>query len=111
MDNIKNDKYYLEKIFKDLSFLIKHTKELTKETFAKDEVLLDSIFFRLIQISENAAKLSNELKESNPDIPWYAIRGLRNRIVHDYGEVDYTIIFNTVKEDIPRLHTLISKML
>ena len=74
---------------------------MTKETFAKDEVLLDSIFFRLIQISENAAKLSNELKESNSDIPWYAIRGLRNRIVHDYGEIDYTIILNTVKKTYP----------
>ena len=84
---------------------------MTKEAFTKDEVLLDSIFFRLIQISENAAKLSDELKESNSEIPWYAIRGLRNRIVHDYGDVDYTIIFSTVKEDIPKLHTLISKML
>ena len=55
MDNIKDDRYYLEKILKDLRFLIEHTGHLTEETIGEDEVLLDSILFRLIQISENAA--------------------------------------------------------
>ena len=74
------------------------------ENFGEDEVLLDSVMFRLIQISENAARLSEDLKTAYADIPWLAMRGLRNRIVHDYGEVDYRIVFETVKVDIPLLY-------
>ncbi|MBQ6845857.1 MAG: DUF86 domain-containing protein [Oscillospiraceae bacterium] len=104
MDNTKNDAYYLSKLLKDLNFLISHTGHLVWENFGEDEVLLDSVMFRLIQISENAARLSEDLKTAYADIPWLAMRGLRNRIVHDYGEVDYRIVFETVKVDIPLLY-------
>lgn len=110
MDNTKNDAYYLSKLLTDLSFLISHTEHLVWENFGEDEVLLDSVMFRLIQISENAARLSEDLKIAYANIPWLAIRGLRNRIVHDYGEVDYRIVFETVKVDIPLLYESLKKI-
>ncbi|MBQ8578546.1 MAG: DUF86 domain-containing protein [Clostridia bacterium] len=110
MDNIKDDRYYLEKILKDLRFLIEHTGHLTEETIGEDEVLLDSILFRLIQISENAAKLSEDFKASCAGIPWKAIRGLRNRIVHDYSEVDLKVVYDTVASDIPYLYEKLSQI-
>lgn len=48
MDNEKNDTYYLEKILKDLNFLIEHTSGKTKEEIESNEILIDSIMFRLI---------------------------------------------------------------
>ena len=42
----------------------------------------------MIQISENAKKLSDEYKLHRGNVPWKVIYGLRNRIVHDYGNVD-----------------------
>lgn len=57
----------------------------------------------MIQISENAKQLSEEFKIENNDIPWNAIYGLRNRIVHDYGNVDLQVVYATLKEDIPFL--------
>ena len=53
MDNVKNDKYYLEKIISDLGFIIKHTKGKTKDEIEGDDLLVDSIMFRIIQIAEN----------------------------------------------------------
>jgi len=44
-----------------------------------------------------------EFKKTYPSIPWRAIKGLRNRIVHEYGNVDLTIVYDTVKKDIPEL--------
>ncbi len=110
MDNVKNDKYYLNKLLTDIEFLIAHTRHLSWENFGDDEVLLDSVMFRLIQISENTARLSDEFKIAYKNIPWLAIRGLRNRIVHDYGEVDYRIVFETVKDDIPILHKMLKEI-
>ena len=61
------------------------------------------MLFRMIQISENAKKLSPEYKSDNSSIPWDAMSGLRNRIVHDYGNVDLKIVYETLKYDIPDL--------
>ena len=57
--------------------------------------------FRLIQISENSNKLTYNFKNYYTDMPWRAIKGLRNRIVHDYGQVDLSVVYDTIKYDIP----------
>jgi uncharacterized protein with HEPN domain len=100
MDNNKNNEYYINKILVDLEFLIKHTKDTTKDEFWKNELLLDSIMFRFIQISEHIKKLSITFRNEHPNIPWRDIIGLRNRIIHEYSNVDLDIIYDTVKEDI-----------
>ena len=83
MDNVKNDRYYLGKIVDDLKFVIDHTEGKTREEIENDEVLIDSILFRIIQISENNGKLTDLFKADHQDVPWLAIKGMRNRIVHD----------------------------
>lgn len=103
MDNAKNDLYYIRKLREDLAFIVAHTKEITIEELGANEILLDSMLFRLIQVSESARKLSDDCKNAYPAVPWTAVYGLRNRIVHDYGSVDLGIVFSTLKNDIPAL--------
>lgn len=107
MDNLKNDAYYYNRIVQDLSFIKKHMRDTDMEELGKNEILLDSMLFRLIQISENSRKLSDEYKDSKQDIPWNAMYGLRNRIVHDYGNVDLGIVYETLTNDIPILLDMI----
>ncbi len=104
MVNIKNDKYYLEKIITDIKFIMKHMENIDDNEFNNNELLVDSVMFRLIQISENSNRLSNRFKANHSHVPWLAIKGLRNRVVHDYGNVDLSIIYNTAKNDIPSLY-------
>lgn len=54
MDNIKNNIYYIQKIRKDLEFIVEHMRDVSMEELNVNEVLLDSMLFRMIQISENA---------------------------------------------------------
>ena len=61
MDNIKNDFYYIQKIQKDLRFIVLHMQDVDMEELGNNEVLLDSMLFRMIQVSENAKKLSGSL--------------------------------------------------
>ena len=103
MNNLKNDTYYIEKILTDLKFISKHISNVSKDEFEQNEVLLDSMLFRLIQISENTKRLSDEYKLSRTDIPWRDISGLRNRLVHDYGAVDLKIVYSTLGDDVPVL--------
>lgn len=108
MDNVKNDFYYIQKIQKDLRFIVLHMQDVDMEELSNNEVLLDSMLFRMIQVSENAKKLSDEYKEEKSNIPWNALSGLRNRIVHDYGNVDLHIVYETLKNDIPDLLELLA---
>lgn len=88
MDNQKGNEYYLKKVITDLEFIFKHTENISKDELEENEILVDSVMFRLIQISENANKLSDEFKQNHTSIPWRAIKGMRNKIVHEYGSVD-----------------------
>ncbi len=111
MDNTKGNEYYCKKIADDLRFMIAHTKGLSYEELLKNEVLLDSIMFRLIQISENSDKLTEAFKEKYSAIPWRAVKGMRNRIVHQYGDVDLSVIYETVLHDVPiLLNTIIETL-
>ena len=58
MDNIKDDNYYINKILDDLQFVITHTEGKTEKGIICNELLVDSIMFRIIQIAENNSKLS-----------------------------------------------------
>ena len=100
MDNIKNDKYRIKKLLKDINFVIDVLKDITIEEFEKNEILCDSICFRFIQMAETVSKISIEFIEKHKDIPIYQLKGMRNRIVHDYGNVDMSIVYYTVKNDL-----------
>lgn len=103
MDNKKDNQYYIKKIVTDLAFIIEHTSKLTQNELENNEVLVDSVMFRLIQVSENSDKLADNFKEGHADIPWRAMKGMRNRIVHEYGNVDLAVVYDTIKNDIPKL--------
>jgi uncharacterized protein with HEPN domain len=60
----------------------------------------------LILIGEGASKISQRSPEfvtANPALPWERMRGLRNRIVHDYETLHLPTIWSTVKDALPSL--------
>jgi len=103
MDNAKEDSYYLNKIINDIKFIITKTQCVSFEEFNSNELLNNTVCFKLIQISENAKWLSVDFIKNNPNLPYQQIKGLRNKIVHDYGKIDLTIIYLTIKNDLPIL--------
>lgn len=82
---------------------------VSKDEFEQNEVLLDSMLFRLIQVSENAKRISDDYKLIRTDIPWKDVSGLRNRVVHDYGSVDLKIVYSTLVDDVLALIELFEK--
>ncbi len=69
MDNKKDNKYYVKKIVTDLAFIIKHTNGLTQADLDRNEILLDSVMFRLIQISENNHLRTNRTQRTKCTAP------------------------------------------
>jgi uncharacterized protein with HEPN domain len=60
---------------------------LTVEQFAESNDDIDLLAFRLSQIGEHSQRLSPEIRNRHPDIPWTDVRGLRNLVVHEYHRV------------------------
>ena len=106
MDNYKDDNYYIEKALNDIDIIIKYTSGKTYEEFMSDETIIDATMFRLIQMTESIKNISLEYKEANSQIPWGEIVGFRNGIVHEYGETDYTVVYDIITKDIYDLKTL-----
>ena len=103
MNNIKDNKYYLDKIVKDVEFIISSTKNVTLDDFNDDEMINSAVNFKFIQISENVSRLGDAFLNEHNDIPWFKIKGMRNKIVHDYENVFFDVIYNTIQNDLPIL--------
>lgn len=109
MENNKNDSYYLDKMKIYFERLLDTIEEVSYDDYINDIDKQDITMFNLIQISENAKMISSEYKNQNKDIPWTDIYGLRNRIVHDYGNVVLDIVYQTLISDIPDLYKKLYK--
>ena len=59
--------------------------------------------FSLSQIGELAKELDEETINNITEIPWKSIKGMRNKIVHDYDNVDLSVLWSTIKNSLPEL--------
>ncbi|MCD8036027.1 MAG: DUF86 domain-containing protein [Clostridiales bacterium] len=76
----------------------------SEEAFLNNLAYWRSVFFSLFMIGEQAYSLTDcYVALTSKEMNWKAIKGLRNLIVHDYGNVRQDAIWKTIKEDIPVL--------
>jgi uncharacterized protein with HEPN domain len=54
-------------------------------------------------IGQAARSVSAELQAAHAEIPWREMIGMRNVVVHDYADVDLSLVWKTVREDLPGL--------
>ena len=83
------------------------TAGVDEQTFAADEVRWYAVLHAITVLGEAAAHVSREGREAHPEIPWDAIVGMRNRIVHEYFRVSVETVWNTAHDDIPELIPLL----
>lgn len=74
-----------------------------------------AIYYALIKnleiIGEAVYKLTKEFRENHPETPWKQIEGLRHVIVHDYYQVDFNIVWDTIENDLVELRGQVEKYL
>jgi uncharacterized protein with HEPN domain len=87
--------------------ILEYTNNLSFEDFTSDGKTIDAVIRNFEIIGEAANRLPDDFKESHPEIDWHRIRGFRNRIVHDYFGIDFTIVWKIKNSFLP---TLISKL-
>lgn len=101
-----NDKRNKECLLDIMDFIrkIDNVKYSAKtELGLSDELIMDLLCFELQQIGESCNKISDEIKSKYSNVEWSKIRGLRNVVAHEYDNVNYRQIENTITKDIPVL--------
>ena len=74
-----------------------------EDSFLNDEVLPAAVLHHLTVIGEAIIRLSVELRERHPEVPWRQIIAVRHRIVHAYFDLDWQILWDAATGDIPEL--------
>ena len=97
------DKEILAKIIMYAEKAIDYLGSSSLEMFHTDDKTAAACALNIIQIGELANRLSDEFVEVNSHIPLYKIRGMRNRIVHDYEGMLIPVVYNVIKESLPQL--------
>jgi len=75
----------------------------TRADYDADVALRLALAHLVQNIGEAARRVSPQLQQVHPDIPWRNIVGIRHKVVHDYFYVDYDIIWDVVTSDLPGL--------
>lgn len=75
-----------------------------------DGLIFDAIRVRLIEIGEAIKSLPTELTETEPDIPWTDIAGMRDRLAHRYFDTEHSIVAATVTHDLGALQAAVARL-
>jgi uncharacterized protein with HEPN domain len=62
-------------------------------------------------IGEAGNEVGPTVRAMLPAIPWHAMTGMRNRLIHDYGNTNYLVVYDVVKDDLPQLASMIAAFL
>lgn len=91
--------------------ILLYTGNISFEEFIADSKTVDAVIRNFEIIGEAANRLSEEFKDNHPEIDWYRIRGFRNRIVHDYFGIDYTIVWQVKEKFLPDMIEKLKRIL
>ena len=105
------DRRILKKIGQHIDSILRYCQSCDNlENFQNDTMLVEATVFNLMQIGELAKEeLSDSAKATIKTIPWHQLYGMRNRIVHGYSGINLKIVWDTVREDIPKLRDELSE--
>jgi uncharacterized protein with HEPN domain len=93
----------IEDIIDSAKKILNYTKNLSFDDFSNDSKTIDAVIRNFEIIGEAANRLPESFKDEHPTIDWHRIRGFRNRIVHHYFGIDYSIVWQIKESFLPEL--------
>lgn len=95
---------YLLDILRSLEAIQNYVAGQTRQQFLADGKTQDAVLRRFLVAGEAAGRLTSDTCAQFPNIPFHKIVGMRNRVVHDYGNVDFEIVWETVQSHLPAFY-------
>lgn len=105
------DRIIIQKIINYIEDVEKYVEGMSAMEFLDDKKTITACAFTVSQIGEISKEITEETQQKHTDIPWKAIKGMRNRIVHDYENVDLSVLWGTIKESLPDLEKKLKEII
>ena len=100
---MSRDHAYLFDILESARSILEYTRGKDWESFVKDNLLQDAVVRRLEIIGEASGCVSAETQRKYSQLPWSAMKGTRNKVIHEYDAIQLDIIWDIVQQDLPAL--------
>jgi len=100
---MKDDSIYIDHILQSINNIFEYTKGLSIQDFSDNKMVQDAVIRNFEIIGEATKKVSDDYKQVHFEVPWKAMSGMRDKLIHDYIGVDTAVIWKTIKEDLSPL--------
>ena len=109
----RRDSVFIAQMVEAAEAALEFTDGQTAESFVDDRLVGYAVVRAVQLVGQAAHRVSAELQAAHPEIPWREMIGMRNVVVHDYADVDLSLVWKTVREDLPglieRLNTILEE--
>ncbi len=94
-------RFYVQDMIEFGEKVLSYTEGLDQDAFVADSLTYDATLHNLALIGEAATHIPDAIREQHPEVPWRAIVGTRNRIIHVYLGIDDDVVWDIIQEDVP----------
>jgi uncharacterized protein with HEPN domain len=108
---MKDNTVYLKHILDAITQIQNYLHEKSFEEFITNKMLQDAVVRQLEIVGEASRNLAEDFRRLHPTVPWSQIAGMRNRMAHDYLNVDMEIVWDIVMHDLPILKLRMAELL
>ena len=102
---------YLLHIKDEIDFILSTAKNKTKEDIESDKILKRAIVRSLEIIGEATKHIDFAFRNKYPQIDWKGMAGTRDKLIHDYLDIDYDIVFDIIANELPDLEIEIKRII
>ena len=108
---MRDRRFYLRDIFTAMVAIQEFIEGMNFETFEADDKTASAVIRKLEIIGEATKNVPEEIRRKHPQVPWRQMAGMRDQLIHAYFGVDYSLVWETVKDQIPLLQPVIAQII
>jgi uncharacterized protein with HEPN domain len=101
----------LKDILESVQKIKKYTVGMDYVLFIQDDKTIDACVRNFEIIGEVSSKIEDDFKLAHPEIEWQRMKGLRNRMIHDYSGIDYQVVWDIISEYLDELEYQVQQLL